>query len=165
MPQQYNPYSVDFHPNDRFEIKYQDKLIVAEGRQREAAMIRSTVDLLNAAYTFGVNDVTGTLTPLLESAQADNKVLEERISQLSSDLATAVNRYYTLVHQMNEAQAAPVTSLFDVNDNVVNDNIVGDEPAIEIIDTDVSEIIDQYVDALATPTPASKKKPQKKKTK
>ncbi len=123
MNQQYNPYSVEFQSGDRFEIKFKDKLIVAEGRQREVGMIRSTVDLLNAAYTFGVQDVKTQLDAVVKAQVEQIAELESRIDNMSESHAEMMNRYYELMQQNPQlTEAAGVQTPSDVvGDGVPNE--------------------------------------------
>lgn len=95
-PTQYNPYSVNFFPNDRFEISFKDQAIVAEGRQRESELIKATVDLLNRAYSEGVHEVKVERDQTISILEAELAERDERIANQVATYTDIVNKYYAL---------------------------------------------------------------------
>ncbi len=110
-PTQYNPYSVNFFPNDRFEISFKDQSIVAEGRQRESELIKATVDLLNRAYSEGVHEVKVERDQTISILEAELAERDERIANQVATYTDIVNRYYALRQQSVEQPIVTDTSV------------------------------------------------------
>lgn len=140
----YTPYTVEFQPGDRFEIKFKDKLIVAEGRQRDAALIRSTVDLLNAAFSFGVQDVRDQVDPVLTDYKSEIDELKHLVTVANTEMIEATNRYFALKASVEagtvQAETVAPAVLFDVDGESVQQEAV--EPHI---DEHTAETVAEYV--------------------
>lgn len=94
MEKQFNPYSAKFLPNHRFEILFKDKEIVAEGRQSEQAIVRSTVDLLNNAFTRAVQDVLDQCNPVMDDYKNEIDELKQLLLSTQNELTAALNEKY-----------------------------------------------------------------------